>query len=143
MTQGEFIEATARLENYYDKEYTNEQRRIMFEELSALPIERYKKLITVVIRKSKYLPKIADIFEANIEEPYTNNSQKELIECKQCKSTGYILYTKIIKNGNEELKYTYGAVCKCGNAKRYDGTQIMDKEHRSKFYIPLAQEIGI
>lgn len=144
MQIGEFIEATSRLEQYYGKEYTNEQRQIMFDEIKDFPIERYRRLISAVIRKSKYLPKVADIMEVNIEEPYTKeNNEKQVIECKKCNSTGYVLYTKIIKNGNKDLKYTYAAICSCGNAKQYDGTKIIDKEHRSNYYIPFAQEIRV
>ncbi|HAB66521.1 MAG TPA: hypothetical protein DCE23_04040 [Firmicutes bacterium] len=144
MTRSEFVEATSRLEQYYGKEYTTQQLQIMFEELNTLAIERYRRLISAVIRKSKYLPKVADIMEANIEEPYTNeNNEKQVIECKKCNSTGYVLYTKVIKNGGKDLKYTYVAICSCGNAKQYDGTKIMDKEHRSKYYTPLAVELGI
>lgn len=144
MTRGEFVEATSRLEQYYGKEYTTQQLQIMFEELNTLAIERYRRLISAVIRKSKYLPKVADIMEANIEEPYTNdNEEKTVIECKKCNSTGYVLYTKIVKNGGKDLKYTYASICDCGNAKQYDGTKIMDKEHRSNYYTPLAVELGI
>lgn len=144
MTRSEFVEATSRLEQYYGKEYTTQQLQIMFEELNTLAIERYRRLISAVIRKSKYLPKVADIMEANIEEPYTNeNNEKQVIECKKCNSTGYVLYTKVIKNGGKDLKYTYVAICSCGNAKQYDGTKIMDKEHRGKYYTPLAVELGI
>ena len=42
MILGEFIEATSRLEQYFGKEYTNEQRQIMFEELSKMPLEKFK-----------------------------------------------------------------------------------------------------
>lgn len=144
MTRSEFVEATSRLEGYYGKEYTTQQLQIMFEELNAFPVERYRQLISAVIRKSKYLPKVADIIEVNIEEPYIKeDNEKQVIECKKCNSTGYVLYTKIIKNGSKEIKYTYAAVCNCGNAKQYDGTKIMDKEHRSNFYTPLIAELGI
>ena len=54
MQSGEFIEATTRLEQYYGKEYTNEQRQIMFDELQNLPIERYRQLISMLIKKSKF-----------------------------------------------------------------------------------------
>ena len=104
MQIGEFIEATSRLEQYYDKEYTNEQRQIMFDELKDLEITRYRRLISAVIRKNKFLPKVSDIIEANIEEPYgTKNEDKEIIQCNKCNSTGYILYTKKVKNGDKFL----------------------------------------
>lgn len=144
MTRSEFIEATSRLEQYYDKEYNTQQLQIMYEELNSLTVERYRQLISALIRKSKFLPKVADIIEANVEEPYTNsNTDKQVIDCKKCKGTGYVLYTKLIDNGVEKFKTTYGAVCSCGNAKQYKGWEISDARYRTNFYTPLAQELGI
>lgn len=144
MELSEFIEATSRVENYYGKEYTTEQRRIMHEELKNLTIERYRQLISAVMRKSKFLPKIADFMEANIEEPYSSNKEeKQKIECEKCKGTGYLIYTKVIPDGDHSIKNTYAAVCPCGNAKQYKGWEITDKRHRSEFYTPMAEEIGV
>lgn len=144
MNRSEFIEATSRLEQYYDKEYNTQQMQIMYEELNGLTVERYRQLISALIRKSKFLPKVADIIEANAEEPYTNsNADRKVIDCKRCKGTGYVLYTKLIDNGVEKFKNTYGAVCKCGNAKQYKGWEISDVRYRTNFYTPLAQELGI
>ena len=144
MELSEFIEATSRLENYYGKEYSTEQRRIMHDELKTLPIERYRQLISAVMRKSKFLPKIADFMEANIEEPYTGKKEeKQKIECRKCHGTGYLIYTKVIKDGDFERKDTYAAVCTCGNAKQYKGWEIADKRHKSEFYTPMAEEIGV
>lgn len=144
MEISEFVEATTRLENYYGKEYTTEQRKIMHEELKNLSIERYKQLISAVIRKSKFLPKIADFIEANIEEPYTSNKEEhQKVDCKKCNGTGYLVYTKIIKDGDTERKYNHACICTCGNAKQYKGWEITDKKHRSDFYTPMAEEIGI
>lgn len=144
MQIGEFIEATSRLEQYYDKEYTNEQRQIMFDELKDLEITRYRRLISAVIKKNKFLPKVSDIIEANIEEPYgTKNKDKEIIQCNKCNSTGYILYTKKVKNGDKFLEYTFSSICSCGNAKQYDGTKIGDISHRSDYYTPMASEINL
>lgn len=142
MQISEFIQATSRIEQYYNKEYTNEQRQIMFKELEDIDIDRYRQLVSAVIRKSKFLPKVADFVEANIEIPFSaqkNESQK--IECKKCNSTGYLIYTKIIKDGDRELKNQYACVCTCGNARKYEGWQVTDKRYRSEFYTPLAQEI--
>lgn len=139
----EFIEATGRLEKYYGKEYTGEQRKIMFEELQNLNIERYKQLIAMLIRKSKYLPKVADFTEVDIETPYTKKENTQKTECKRCNSTGYLIYTKIIKDGNRELKNQYACLCSCGNAKRYEGWNVSDKRYKSEHYTPFAQEIGL
>lgn len=144
MDLNEFIEATSRLEAYYDKEYTNEQRQIMYEELKNLDISRYKKLISVVIRKSKFLPKVADIFDANKEEPYTVTRQETTkIECKKCNSTGYILYKKKIDNGTNSFYNEYAAICDCGNKNVYDGRKVKDSRYRTEFYTPTVGELGM
>lgn len=139
----EFIEATGRLEKYYGKEYEKEQRRIMFEELQSLNIERYRQLISMLIKKSKFLPKIADFTEVDIETPYTIQDKIQKTECKKCNSTGYLIYTKVIKDGNRELKNQYACLCNCGNAKKYEGWNVSDKRYKSEFYTPFAQEIGL
>lgn len=142
MTQSEFIEATSKIEQYYGKEYTNEQRQIMFKELGDIGIDRFRQLISAIIRKSKFLPKIADFIEANIETPFISQKDDlQKIECKKCNSTGYLIYTKIIKDGDKELKNQYACVCTCGNARKYEGWKVSDKRYRSNFYTPLAQEI--
>lgn len=144
MTRSEFVEATSRLEQYYAKEYTTQQLQVMFEELNNLTIERYRVLISAVIRKSKYLPKVADIFEANIEEPYTNSQpEQEKKECQKCNGTGYLIYTKIIKDGNRELRNQYACICTCGNARQYKGWEVTNKKYASEYYTPLAVEIGL
>ena len=107
MQIGEFIEATGRLEKYYGKEYTNEQRRIMYDELKEFSLERYRQLVSAVLRESKYLPRIVDFIEANKEEPYTQKQEEfEKVECKKCNSTGYITYTKTITDGSKKLEIT-------------------------------------
>lgn len=139
----EFINATSRLEKYYDKEYTTEQRKIMFDELQNLSIERYKQLISTLIRKSKFLPKVADFAEVNMETPYMKQDETQKTECKKCNSTGYLIYTKIIKDGNRNLNYQYACLCNCGNAEKYEGWNTSDKRYRSNYYTPYAEEIGL
>ena len=63
MTSGEFIEATSRLEKYFERNYTTEQLQIMYEELKNLSIDRYKQIIARCIRNYKLLPRIAHILE--------------------------------------------------------------------------------
>lgn len=138
-----FINATSRLEKYYDKEYTTEQRKIMFDELQNLSIERYKQLISTLIRKSKFLPKVADFAEVNMETPYMKQDETQKTECKKCNSTGYLIYTKIIKDGNRNLNYQYACLCNCGNAEKYEGWNTSDKRYRSNYYTPYAEEIGL
>jgi len=144
MTQNEFIEATNRLEIYFDKEYTNGQRQEMFKELRDINVERYRQLVSAIIRKNKFLPKIADFTETNIELPFiVQKQERQKIECKKCHGTGYLIHTKVINNGDKKLKNQYACVFKCGNAKKYEGWKVADKRYRSNFYIPLVEELGI
>ena len=116
----------------------------MFKELKEINIQRYRQLVSAVIRKCKFLPKIADFEEANTEVPFSlqkENTQKK--ECKKCNSTGYLIYTKIIKNGDKNLKNQYACICTCGNKRKYESWKIEDKQNRSNYYIPLATEIGL
>ena len=128
MTQSEFIEATNRIEQYYDKEYTNEQRKIMFEELKQWNVERYRKVIMTVIRNSKFLPKIADMIQANAEiREIKNNKDIKEVQCDKCNGTGYIDYEKRMYGHI----YKYACRCTCENGKK--------KNHNILTY----QEIGL
>ena len=146
MQLNEFIEATAKLETYYDKEYTKEKAQIMFEELKNITVERYRKLISATIRKCKYLPRLSDIFEAQLEiiENYgDDNKLQEKIECKKCKGSGYIVYKKKIDNGGIPLVYNMAAVCDCGNAEVYRGWETENNAHRTNYFTPTIQELGL
>ena len=61
----EFTEVVKELENFYEKEITDEQRQIWFRELRNLEIKRFKYIISQIYRTSKFLPKLADILEIN------------------------------------------------------------------------------
>lgn len=118
MTNGEFIEATSRLEKYFEKEYTIEQSKIMFEELKNLSIDRYKQIIAKCIRDKKFLPKIADILEINNELMIKKTREEvEEVECSKCNSKGFILYKK--KDPNTMQEYEYACRCTCKNANNY------------------------
>lgn len=144
MQINEFIDITNRVETYFAKEYSIEQRKIMFEELEYLSTERYGQLVSTVIKNCKFLPKVADFIEADREETYINHDDtKTKIECKKCNGTGYLIYTKVIRDGNREYKNQYACICSCGNAKKYEGWSISDKKNRSNFYTPIAKEIGL
>ena len=132
MKLDEFIEATNRLENYYGKEVSAEQSQIMFEELEKLSIEKYRKLISKCLRTCKYMPKIADILEANNElVGEVTEEKKQIIPCSKCDGTGYVVYTKFIANGNERIPYSYAARCTCENGKNANQK------------VPTYEELGI
>lgn len=131
MTSKEFVEATNKLEKYYDKEYTKDQIQIMFKELKEMGIERYRQLISAIIRKNKFLPKVADFIEMDKEIPRVIDNSAQKVECKKCDSLGIIIYKKMIANGNKRTEYLFGSRCNCANGKN------LPKE------IPSAQELGI
>lgn len=142
MQINEFIEATARLEKYYDKEYPKDKLKIMHEELQNFSIERYKFLISKAIRKCKFLPRVCDFVQIDLEFPEQKiEEEKEIISCSKCNSTGIVVYTKKIPNGNEALVCQYAAICDCGNHKQYKGWE--NKEHKSDYYTPMAKELGL
>lgn len=62
-------------------------------------------------------------------------------KCKRCDGTGYLVYTKVIKDGNREMKYQYGCICPCRTASKYEGWTV--SEHKSEYYTPYAEEVGL
>ncbi len=119
MTNTEFVEASNKLENYYEKEYTTEQLRIMFEELKELSVERYRKIINKCLRTCKFLPKIADIIKANNELiDNIQTHQENTVACEKCDGTGLVMYVKYKINGANKIPYTFAARCTCENANR-------------------------
>lgn len=119
MEISEFIKATEKLEKYYDKEYTEEQRKIMYDRLKTLSVKEYNRAINIALDKSKYLPKIADIKSAMAEpnNPVTNSPTIEFVKCDNC-DIGFVQYYKDIKDGDKVLKYSYVALCNCENGKK-------------------------
>lgn len=73
MQISEFIQSTSQLEKYFKKEYTEQQRQIMFEQLKDLDIAQYKRAITIALGKCKFLPRVAELKEFSID----NRERKE------------------------------------------------------------------
>lgn len=140
----EFDEEVSKLERFYQKEVTDEQRRIWYTELRNLDISRFKYIISQVYRTSKFFPKLADILEINANLGYSQAKQEEnKNKCKRCNGTGYITYKKTTKNGANDMLYEFGAICSCRMKHRYEGWKITDERYRSNFYTPFAEEIGL
>lgn len=135
MQLDEFIEATSKLENYYGKELTTEQSKIMYESLKNLSIEKYRTLIIKCLKTCKYMPKIADIWNANTEiSMQITQETRTIYTCDKCEGTGCVFYTKFKANGDTRIPYTYVARCICENAK-YINEQIPT-------YTELGVQIG-
>lgn len=147
MQTSEFIEETSKIEKFYEKELDDFQRTIWFQQLKNLSVQRYRQIIKQVFNKCKFMPKLADIVSINEELPYSTIKENlvEKVECDKCNGLGLIFYKKYIDNGGKRLEYEYVARCDCQNGLHhaYDGTKINDKEHRSKYYIASAQQIGL
>lgn len=136
MTQSEFVEATSRLERYYDKEYSNEQLKIMYDFLKDWNKEKYIKAINYCLQNNKYLPKIADLTGANINIAKVKEDKRiSFVKCDRCNGEGFIKYFKEVKNGNDTLKYEYIALCICENAKK--------QKEINKYNLPTLVEVGL
>lgn len=136
MSNEEFIQATSRLEGYFDKEYKTEQLKEMFIVVKGWTIEKYTKAVNYCIRNNKYLPKIADLTSADTATVQTQSTKAiEYSKCKKCNGEGFIKYFKQKNDGNRILKYEYIALCTCENAKK--------QKEINKFNLPTLAEIGL
>ena len=56
---------------------------------------------------SKYLPLIPDLSSAlnNVRQTYKYQDDFEKVECSKCGGSGYVVITKVIKEGGETYKY--------------------------------------
>ena len=119
MTEPEFVQATTRLENYFDKEYKPEQMKEMYNMLKEWSLSKYVKAVNHCIRNCKYLPKLADITNAdNSMINIQSNKKIDFVKCDRCNGEGFIKYFKTKKDGNRVLKYEYMALCTCKNAEQ-------------------------
>jgi hypothetical protein len=115
LTIEEFVKATNRLESYYGKEYTIEQRKIMYNLLKDWSIQDYIKGVTYCIENCKYLPKVADFkqMKADYKPNYTQQTDDfNYINCKKC-TKGFVRYYKQFEN----YKCEYIALCTCENGR--------------------------
>ena len=136
MTNEEFVQATSRLEGYFDKEYKTEQLKEMFAVVRGCTIEKYTKAVNYCIRNNKYLPKIADITNADTATVQTQSTKTiEYTKCEKCNGEGFIKYFKKKIDGNRTLKYEYIALCTCENAKK--------QREINKYNFPTLAEIGL
>lgn len=147
MEISEFIEETARIEKFYEKELTEFQQKEWYRELKTIPLNRYRQIIMQVYRECKFMPKLADIVSINAELPYGQKKEEvtEKVDCNNCNGTGILFYTKLFDNGNKKIPYQYVARCDCKNGLEfaYDGTQISDTQHRSEFHVPTVTQINL
>lgn len=136
----EFMEEIKKIENYYQKEMTDEQKKIWFDNLKNMNIARFKYIIANLFRTSKFIPKLADVYELNSSLGVIKREEQKK-NCPKCNNTGYIIYKKPAKDG--EIETEYGAICSCKRQTQYKGWEINDEAHRTEFYTPLVEELTL
>jgi len=125
MTLEEFLKDTKQIENYYGKEYNEDQKKIMYENLKPLPIARYRMIIAQIFRNCQYMPNLAKIIEMNNLTKY--EPKKELkIDCQRCGGVGYIVYKKEIEDGDKIRIYDYVARCTCEKGNTYKAYPLIN-----------------
>ena len=130
----EFVEAINKLEKYYDKEYNQDQRKIMYERLKNLTVKELNRAINNVLDTSKYLPRIADIKSALAQpnNPVVNKPEIQFVKCGKC-DCGFVQYFKDVKDGERTIKYSYVALCDCENGKK--------QKEINEYDLPFISEI--
>lgn len=140
MERGKFLEEIGTLEAFFEKQLSIEQVKDWYEELKDYPIERLRIAIRTAKTTCKFLPKLAE-FLSFIKDARIEVQERERIPCNKCNGTGYLIYTKKVLNGNKILEYDFAGICECGNETKYDGTQVRDKQNKSKYYTNTVQEL--
>ena len=130
----EFMETVDKLQKFYDKEMNEEEKKIWFDNFKTMDIKRFKYLVAETYKKSKFMPKLADMIELNKaighDSRFAENVATRLKDCDKCGNTGYVVYKKKIENSMHD----YVAICSCGRQKPYKN---------DKYFIPLATELGL
>lgn len=134
----EFMKEIEEMQNFYKPKepVSDTEKKVMFENLKNMKIERFKYIINHFYKTSKFMPKLSEILEINRTIGYSTSQveYKNKKICSKCKNTGYIVYTKIIVDNDRKLPYEFMAICECGRQKQYIG---------EKNYTPFAKELNL
>lgn len=143
MTNVEFVEETANIEKFFNKELSEFERVVWFKEFKNTSIERYRQVINQVYRNCKFMPKLADMVSINNElKTTTIPTEVTKEECKKCNGNGFIIYKKIIGDGNNKKAYDFVARCDCSNGLDYAYDE-RNMSSKGKYYIPTISEINL
>lgn len=117
MTTKEFLIEIKRLELNYGKELEEELKRQWFQEFKQMTIERFKLIVTTVMKREKYMPRLYELFQVNKELASLEINKNEIkkYKCSICGGDGFIVYSKI----NKGFNYEYVCKCMCRNAEKY------------------------
>lgn len=136
MTIAEFNEITNRLCNLFNKELNEIQLEFWFKNLKDYDAITYRRAIGEYAKKNKYLPTISDILDSIRTLKPLEKVTETKVECKACKSTGYILYKKVLGG----IEYEYASQCNCANGDKvaYNGK---NSRERTEYYLAKATDI--
>lgn len=121
------------LENYYNKKYNGTQVTQIHHRFGELSKDTFKLMLIEAMNFSRYLPLIPDLNVAlnNVRQTHKYEDDFEKVECSKCGGSGYVVITKVVKDGEDKYKYQYGFRCTCANG-----------QHRPDS-VPTYAEVGI
>ena len=121
------------LENYYNKKYNGTQVTQIHHRFGEIPKETFKLMLDEAMNFSRYLPLIPDLSTAlnNVRQTHKYEDNFERVKCDKCNGSGYVVITKVVKDGGETYKYQYGFRCTCANGQHQTDS------------VPTYAEVGI
>ena len=128
MTINEFINETSTLENFFEKPLNEEQQKIWFENFKHFKIEDYRQMVLKAKTTCKYMPKLSEMLEFQIDRPEVTTHELKYDKCTKCLGSGLIKYYDNDKN-------EHFALCSCENIKN------IPEGLRKRLY--TANELGI
>lgn len=133
MTIYEVADELQTLEEYYNKKYNGTQVTQIHHRFGELAKDTFKRMLNETMNFSKYLPLIPDFATAlnNVRQTYKYQDDFERVKCDKCNGSGYVIVTKIVKEGGDRYKYQYGFRCTCANGQHQTDS------------VPTYEEVGI
>ena len=133
MTIYEVADELQTLEEYYNKKYNGTQVTQIHHRFGELAKDTFKRMLNETMNFSKYLPLIPDFATAlnNVRQTYKYQDDFERVKCDKCNGSGYVVITKVVKEGGDRYKYQYGFRCTCANGQHQTDS------------VPTYAEVGI
>lgn len=133
MTIYEVADELQTLEEYYNKKYNGTQVTQIHHRFGELAKDTFKRMLIETMNFSRYLPLIPDFTIAlnNVRQTYKYQDDFESVKCDKCNGSGYVVITKVVKDGGDKYKYQYGFRCTCANGQHQTDS------------VPTYAEVGI
>ena len=121
------------LEDYYNKKYNGTQVTQIHHRYENISKDTFKLMLIETMNFSRYLPLIPDLNVAlnNVRQTHKYEDNFEKVKCDKCGGSGYVVITKVVKDGGEKYKYQYGFRCTCANGQHQTDS------------VPTYAEVGI